>query len=153
MSWALDLAYGLQKWLWRVVRPRTRGVKVMLFNASGELLLIRNSYGRSDQFILPGGGIRPWEDPAAAAAREIREEVGLAVTCLKPVSIHVSRAEGKRDTIHLFAGSADTDLRLDGFEVEEARFFALHDLPASTSLATLRRVEEYRGNRPNDGSW
>jgi 8-oxo-dGTP pyrophosphatase MutT (NUDIX family) len=68
----LDLLYRLQRQLWRLFRPRTRGVKVMLFNDAGEIMLVRNSYGRSDLFLLPGGGIRPFEAPAAAAAREVR---------------------------------------------------------------------------------
>jgi 8-oxo-dGTP pyrophosphatase MutT (NUDIX family) len=153
MSKALDLAYQLQKWLWRVVRLRTRGVKVMLFNDRGEVLLIRNSYGRSDRFVLPGGGVRPWEEPGAAAARELREEVGIEVARLQPVSIHMSSAEGKRDTIHLFQGLTGEDPTTDGLEVEEAQFFCLDDLPAKTSAATRRRLSEYCGQRAADGSW
>lgn len=41
----MQLVYRAQKLLWRLFRPHTRGVKVMLFNADGEILLIRNSYG------------------------------------------------------------------------------------------------------------
>src|SRR3990170_1681780 len=106
MNRALDLAYWLQKLLWRWLRPRTRGAKVMLFNPAGEILLIRNSYGASHQFVLPGGGVRPWERPERAAAREVREELGLKVRSLALVSTHFSRAEGKRDTIYVFRGEA-----------------------------------------------
>ena len=77
MNPALNLAYRLQKPLWKWLRPRTRGVKVMLFNPADEVLLIRNSYGDSEQFVLPGGGVRPWEAPERAATREVREELGL----------------------------------------------------------------------------
>jgi hypothetical protein len=34
----LDLAFRLQKLLWKWPRPRTRGVKVMLFNPAGRAL-------------------------------------------------------------------------------------------------------------------
>ena len=99
MKRVLDLAYWLQRRLWKWLRPRTRGVKVMLVNPAGEILLIRNSYGDRNLFVLPGGGIRPWEAPERAAAREVKEELGVAVTNLALISTHVSGAEGKRDTI------------------------------------------------------
>ncbi len=125
----------------------------MLFSPSGELMLIRNSYGRSDLFVLPGGGVKPFEDVQAAARREIREELGCEVQELTLISRHVSGAEGKRDTIYLFKGIAVGEPAADGREVEEARFFALGDLPPATSPATLRRIEEYVGRRLADGAW
>ena len=153
MKRALNLAYRVQKRLWRLFRPHTRGVKVLLFNDAGEILLIRNSYGRSDLFVLPGGGVRPFEQPARAARREISEELGCEVDRLTAVSTHFSSAEGKRDTIHLFSGEAGGRVRQDDFEVEEARFFPLDGLPGNISAATLRRIEERVGKRVKDGTW
>jgi ADP-ribose pyrophosphatase YjhB (NUDIX family) len=134
-------------------RPRTRGVKVMLFNGAGELLLIRNTYGRSDLFLLPGGGIRPFEDADRAALREVKEELGCEARDLIFISTHVSAAEGKRDTVHLFKAVVEGDPKPDRIEVQQARFFTLDALPVETSPATLRRIEEYRGLRPADGTW
>jgi ADP-ribose pyrophosphatase YjhB (NUDIX family) len=145
--------YGLQRRLWRLLRPRTRGVKVMLFDEAGALLLIRNTYGRTDLFVLPGGGIHLFETPAAAAAREVREEVDCGVEGLTFVSTHISAMEGRRDTIHLYRARAAGPVRADGFEVEEARFFPLDALPESVSPATLRRIEEYRGVRGVSVAW
>ena len=153
MKRALDLAYRVQKRLWRLFRPNSYGVKVLLFNDAGELLLIRNSYGRSDLFVLPGGGIRPFEQPETAARREIAEELGCEVGQLAAISTHFSNAEGKRDTIHLFSGMASGHVRHDDFEVEEARFFPLNSLPSNISAATLRRIEEQSGKRKRDGTW
>jgi 8-oxo-dGTP pyrophosphatase MutT (NUDIX family) len=149
----LNRIYAVQKVAWRVLRPRTRGVKVMLFNADGEMILIRNSYGRSDLFVLPGGGVRPFEAPAKAAAREVREELGLHVTQVRLRSQHASEAEGKRDAIHLFEGRVDGVPRLRGIELEEACYVALDALPPATSPATRRRIDEYLGIREPDGRW
>ena len=150
---ALDLLYRLKKRLMRIFRPHTRGVKVMLFNAAGELVLIRNSYGRSDLFVLPGGGIRRREEPEQAARREIREELGFEIEALAFLSEHANRGEGKNDTVHLFKAQVDGAPAPDRFEVEEARFFALDALPEATSAATRRRIEEYMNLREVDGTW
>ena len=148
-----QFAYRVQKHLWRMFRPRTRGVKVMLFNADGEILLIRNSYGASNLFLLPGGGVRPWERPLDAARREVREELGCSVEALVPLSMHSTSAEGKRDTVHLFEARIAGSLQADGVEVREARFFALDALPEAVSPATARRLAERSGQLEPDGSW
>jgi ADP-ribose pyrophosphatase YjhB (NUDIX family) len=149
----LNLVYRLQKMSWRWLRPRTRGVKVMLFDADGALLLIRNTYGRSDLFVLPGGGIRPFERAEAAASREVREELGLEMDAPTLLTVHRSTSEEKRDTIYLFAARTTGRPQPDRVEVEEAAFFRLEALPATVSPATLRRVDEYRGAAEADGSW
>lgn len=153
MNPALNLAYRLQKRLWKLLRPRTRGVKVMLFNSSGELLLIRNTYGRSDLFVLPGGEVRPFETPEAAARREVREELGCTAESLALISTHHSTAEGKRDTIQLFRAKTLGKPVADNREVVEARFFPLDALPANVSAATLRRVGEHLGIRRAGQNW
>jgi len=145
--------YRVRRWLLRRLRLRTRGVKVMLFNGRGELLLVRNSYGNRAAYLLPGGGIRPFEAPVRAAAREVMEETGLIAMHLVLRSVHHSQAEGKRDTIYLFAGSADGAPQVDRIEVEEARFVRTDALPDTTSPATRRRIDEYRGERAVETDW
>ena len=153
MKPVIQFLYRLKRLLLKRLRIKTRGVKVMLFNGQGELLLIRNSYGRSHLYVLPGGGIRPLETPAAAAAREVKEEVGIRAERLEPRSTYYSDAEGKRDTIHLFVAFTSQTPVPDGVEVEEARFFALNELPDAVSAATLRRIAEHKGERPVEAAW
>jgi 8-oxo-dGTP pyrophosphatase MutT (NUDIX family) len=153
MQIVMQILYRVRKIVFRTLKVRTRGAKVMVFNSAGELLLIRNSYGRTHLWVLPGGGIGRRETPEAAGAREVREEVGLAVTNLTRVSEHFNGAEGKRDTITLFTARADGTPKTDNLEVEEARFFSLHALPETVSKATLRRIAEHRRERTPDGRW
>ncbi|HXG99780.1 MAG TPA: NUDIX domain-containing protein [Sphingomicrobium sp.] len=153
MTTLMQVAYSAQRRLWKLFRPNTRGVKVILFNSAREILLIRNSYGASDLFVLPGGGVRPWERPIAAARREVFEELGCAIEELAPVSTHFTSAEGKRDTIHLFEATLAAVPKIDGTEVIEARFFPLDKLPDNISPATVRRLAERNGQRAADGTW
>jgi len=149
----LQIGYLLRRIVIGALRLRTTGVKVMVFNERGELLLIRNSYGDSAQYLLPGGGVSRRESLAAAAIREIDEELGLQVRDVEPVWTYESGAEGKRDTIHLFKFITSEQPQIDGREVIEARFFALDALPPTVSPATRRRIAEVQGERPFEGRW
>lgn len=153
MSALIQAAYVVRRRVFGWLQLRTRGVKAMLFNDVGEILLIRNSYGDRDVLVLPGGGIGRHEEAADAAAREVMEEVGLGAVNLKLFAIYLSGAEGKRDTISLFIGAASGVPSTDSIEIEEAGFYGPDDLPTNVSPATLRRIEEVSGNRPIDGHW
>ncbi|MFL6856504.1 MAG: NUDIX domain-containing protein [Allosphingosinicella sp.] len=153
MNILLQIGYRLRRLIIAGLRLRTRGVKVMGFNAAGHLLLMRNSYGDTSAFVLPGGGIGRRESPEAAAAREVREETGLEVADLRFVAAYGSRHEGKKDSIHLFRALADGKPHADSLEVEEAAFFPLDALPEGVSAATLRRLAELRGEGAAGGTW
>lgn len=150
---AINLAHALRRRVLRLLRWPTRGVKVAALDGAGRLLLVRNGYGRSELWVLPGGGVGRRETPGAAARRELMEEVGCRLSGLRAVGEYRSRAEGKRDTVHLFRGMTDDAPRVDGVEVVEAAFFPLDAPPPSTSPATLRRIAELRGEREPDGAW
>ena len=153
MRLLMQILYRVKKIVFRTLRVRTRGAKVMVFNKAGDLLLIRNSYGKTHLWVLPGGGIGRRETPEAAGAREVKEEVGLEVTHLTRISEHFNGAEGKRDMIYLFTARAEGTPQIDNLEVEEARFFPLDALPETVSTATLRRIAEHKRERAPDGRW
>ena len=149
----IQLLYRVRSWLFATFRVKTRGVKVMVLNAAGEVLLVRNSYGKTHLHVFPGGGIRPFESLADAARREIREEVGIEVQQLAFFATYHSQAEGRRDTLHLFTASTEDSPTSDSYEIAEAAFYPLDALPETTSPATVQRIEEYRGRQPVTGLW
>jgi 8-oxo-dGTP pyrophosphatase MutT (NUDIX family) len=153
MRRALAVIYSIQKWLWRVLRPRTQGVKLLLFDRWGDVVLIRNKYGQTDLFLLPGGGIRFRETPAQAAIREAKEELGYDISAPMLVGEYRNEAEGKRDTIYLFRAAVDDPPNADGIEVAEAGLFPVENLPDATSPATRRRIDEHLRRREPDGEW
>lgn len=149
----IDLAYRLRRRAMAVLGWRTRGVKVMAFDGDGRLLLVRHRYGRSDLWMLPGGDLARRESPVAAGVRELAEETGCRLVQVAAMAVFVSRAEGRRDTVHLVRGVTADRPVADGLELTEARFFALDALPEGVSPATARRIAELRGERAVDEVW
>lgn len=153
MRTMIDVAYRVRLRLMALVGWRTTGVKVMAFDGDGRVLLVRHRYGRSDLWMLPGGGVGRREGPAAAAIRELGEETGCVLHDPVALGVFAANAEGRRDTVHLFRGTTVDQPRVDGIELAEARFFAPENLPDSVSPATMRRIEEWLGRRAMAGLW
>ncbi|WP_238303074.1 NUDIX domain-containing protein [Sphingomonas phyllosphaerae] len=149
----LPLAYRVRRCAMALLRWRTRGVKLLVFDRDGRVLLARHRYGRSDLHMLPGGGIARAETPETAAARELREETGCIARGLRIVARYESRTEGRRDTVFLFTAQTDDTPVPDGRELAEAAFHPLGDLPATLSPATRRRIEEWNGARERSKDW
>jgi ADP-ribose pyrophosphatase YjhB (NUDIX family) len=125
----------------------------MVFDSEGRILLVRNTYGDTRAFLLPGGGVGLLESPLAAARREVREETCCRTEALALFGRYESRFEGKRDAIWVFTARTRDAPAPDGREVAEAAFFALDALPETASPATRRRIAEYRGERAADSAW
>jgi putative (di)nucleoside polyphosphate hydrolase len=53
-----------------------RGVGIMLFNPAGLVFIAQRLDMPSDAWQMPQGGIDPGEQPAEAARRELKEEIG-----------------------------------------------------------------------------
>lgn len=148
------LVYRVQRVAWKVFRPRTRGVKLMLFNEQGQILLIRNTYGDPRLLVLPGGGVRPFESFAHAARREAMEELSCEIQAPAHVGTFTSTAEGKVDTVQLFTAQVLAhDIQIDHKEVAEALFCDIHELPVDVSPATRRRIDEHTGARRISDTW
>jgi ADP-ribose pyrophosphatase YjhB (NUDIX family) len=152
MRAVMRAGYVIRRRLLALTRWPTRGVKAMAFDPQGRLLLVRHGYGRSDLWMLPGGGVGWRERPDAAVRRELMEETGCRIKRLELVGTFSSVSEGKRDTIFLYRGRASNEPLPDGLEVIEARFFALDALPPTTSPATMRRVPDL-ADGAEGGTW
>ncbi|MGK5677787.1 NUDIX hydrolase [Actinoplanes sp. URMC 104] len=60
-------------------RYARRSARVVLVDSRDRVLLLRSAAGDGFAWYTPGGGVKWWERLPGAAARELREEVGLAV--------------------------------------------------------------------------
>ncbi len=149
----LSLAWALRRRTFALLGVRTRGVKIMVENTAGAVLLVRNAYGKHWQWVLPGGGVGWRERGVDAAARELREETGCRADRLTLFATYVSGLEGRRDTIHVFRATTADQPQADAREVAEAKFFARDRLPEDTSPATLRRLAEVFGGVEVSPDW
>ena len=57
----------------------TGGVRVILLDGNGRMLLVRQHHDEKDIWMVPGGGIEEGENAAEAAIREVKEETGLDI--------------------------------------------------------------------------
>jgi 8-oxo-dGTP pyrophosphatase MutT (NUDIX family) len=119
-------------------------VSVVITNLTGDVLLLKHSYG-PDVWSLPGGGLGRGEDPLAAARREVREELGITLARIEPIGTLEEVLSGSPHTAHLFAGVCDACPQPDGREVIEARFFPSHSLPEPLGRTTRARIAVWRG--------
>ena len=151
---AYRIAQRLRMLWWRVVRPHVYGAKVVVLGPDSTVLLIRHSYVSSDQWMLPGGGVRRREDAAVAAAREVLEETGIALTAIRLHGEFLDTARGARNHISLFVGEGAGEPCCDGREIVATAWHRLDALPDSIAPASLRRILEVRdGKTPSSPDW
>ncbi len=138
---------------WRIFKPSVFGAKLVVFNAAGEVLLIRHSYGRSDLYMLPGGGVGRNEDAHIAAIRELREEVQCSAEDVVFLGKYFDDSKGAKNTISVFTATTRDEPVIDGKEIIEARFIALDHLPDNVSAASRRRIAEATGQAEIQTHW
>lgn len=154
VTWWYRLSYRILTLGWRLVRPTTMGVKVIVTDRNDQVLLVRPRYQK--RWTLPGGGVHKQETPEDAAAREVREETGVTIDPgdLRLRGLLSSFREGKSDYVAVYVAAVDAHEDLDiGREIFDARFAPVDTLPKETSPATRRRIEEARSGAAMRGMW
>ncbi|MFM2301424.1 MAG: hypothetical protein RLZZ84_1160 [Pseudomonadota bacterium] len=139
---ALRCAHGLRKHWWRVRRPVLLGCRVLAFDESGRLLLIRHSYG-SDSWTVPGGGVRRGEDPVRAAMREFSEETGCTLLGARLFAVLDEPLFGATNRVHFITGTAAGVPRPDGREITALAFHAPDALPRPLAPSLAAGLEDW----------
>jgi 8-oxo-dGTP pyrophosphatase MutT (NUDIX family) len=124
--------YRALKLVWRVRRPSLHGVKCVITDGD-MLLLVRHTYGRAC-WDLPGGRIERAEPPVEAAAREMREELGLRDADWVSAGELELMTDHRHDTIHVFRAELHAQaVMIDRGELAAARWFPRAELPVDLS--------------------
>ncbi|MCK0210091.1 NUDIX domain-containing protein [Starkeya koreensis] len=138
----------------RLTRSVTLGVRAVVIDEAGNVLLLRHSYVPG--WHLPGGAVDPGESAEAAVIRELHEET--AVTPLAPPRLHglmLNRHLAARDHVAVYVVThfAQGVPRVPNREIVEIGFFPPDALPEDTSPATRRRIEEVLAGAPVAAHW
>jgi NAD+ diphosphatase len=114
---------------------------VCVVTRGDEVLLVRHTYGRRQEWDLPGGGKHRSEEPARAVAREIREELGIEPDAFVLVGELFERIGGKHDQLWCFSAEiGDGELAPSPVEIAEARWFPRGALPETRARYVDRVV-------------
>ncbi|KPI02805.1 NUDIX hydrolase [Actinobacteria bacterium OK074] len=131
----------------------TLSAGVMCFNAAGDLLIVNPTY--KEYWNLPGGRVEPGETFRQAAAREVREELGIDVEPAAALVVACVAIPGKdmRNMV-IFDGGVlseeqQASITLQAEELGEHRFApvdgtALAELAPPHLLGLLRTALEAR---------
>lgn len=146
-----NMLYKANKALWKLTKPVTVGVRVILIK-DNKVLLVKHTY--QDSWYLPGGKMKNGETYEQAIRREVLEELGGEMKGISLHGVYNNFYEYKNDNIvificndFMFSGKTDR-------EIEKYDFFDLDRLPEKTSPGTKKRLMEYiNGKEANFGLW
>ncbi|MDD2613909.1 MAG: NAD(+) diphosphatase [Methanosarcina sp.] len=118
--------------------PRISPAVIVLIRKGKEILLARSPNFPPDMYSLIAGFVEPGESAEAAVIREIREEVGIEV---KNITYFGTQAWPFPNSLMIgFTAEYDSgDIRPDGFEIEDAKWFSVENLPVLPGKISIAR--------------
>jgi ADP-ribose pyrophosphatase YjhB (NUDIX family) len=137
-----------------LTRAMTLGVRAVVLDADGRVLLVEHTYVPG--WHLPGGGVEIGEALADALIKELKEEAGITLTgAARLHGIFQNSRASRRDhvAVYVVRDFAWNGPPAPNREIKAANFFALSDLPASTSPAVHRRLSEVLDGTPIVATW
>jgi ADP-ribose pyrophosphatase YjhB (NUDIX family) len=149
----LRVADRSRRLVWRAFGPRTVGVRGLVVDNDGRVLLVRHTYGRP-AWHLPGGGVKRRESLIEGLHRELREEAGVDVSGQPALlGTYSNMREGKSDHISVFVVREWLRHEAHDNEIAETGFFAPDELPDTATPGTRRRLAEWQMGEVSDFAW
>jgi ADP-ribose pyrophosphatase YjhB (NUDIX family) len=139
----------------RTIAPSfTVGAICVIERPDGAILLIQHSYRR--RWGVPGGLLNRREEPADAARREVREEVGLEVELLGEPAVVVDAVPQRVDLVYRARPAAGADLAAVApvsAEIAAVRWFPADELPELQFETTGALMALARASREGRRGW
>ena len=137
-----------------IARPVTLGVRAVVIDREGGVLLVRHGYVSGWHF--PGGGVEVGESCMEALARELKEEASVALE--GPPLLHgvfFNAQSSRRDHVAVYLVRTFRVLgeRAPDWEIKEARFFPRSALPDGTTGSARARLAEIFDSAPLSDRW
>jgi len=138
---------------WRARRSVTLGVRGIITDETGRVLLVRHSYAHG--WHLPGGGVEHGETAVFAIQREVAEEGGVEATEAPAlIGLFANHTNFPNDHIALYRfGAWRPCTPLATQEIAERGFFALDALPDGVTKGTRRRLAEVFSGAAQSADW
>jgi 8-oxo-dGTP pyrophosphatase MutT (NUDIX family) len=139
---------------WRWSRGLTLGVRAIVIDDEGRILLVRHTY--TEGWNLPGGGVEFGESLDESLARELDEEGGIILEGpAELVGIFDNRAlfPGDHVAIYVVRNWRRPRVPAPNMEIAETSFFSPDALPDTIVPGARRRIEEMRGMRAPQAVW
>lgn len=127
------------------------GALCVVTRADGQILFVRQTY-RRDGWGFPGGLLRRREEPADAARRELREELGIDVDLDGLPAVVIDPQMRRIDVVfrsHLSADSSEPGKGVLSPEIAEVRWFPADSLPGLLPEAAAALVQLGRAHPPS----
>ena len=142
-----------QSWF-RFCRSLTLGVRGVVVDAEGRVLLVRHTYTPGWHF--PGGGVEKRETAVLSMQRELKEEAGIEVarSAIRLLSVHANHTFFPNDHVLVY--------RIDDWtqgqptsrgEIAEVRFVDPLMPPEDVSPGTRRRLDEIFAGADTSDLW
>jgi 8-oxo-dGTP pyrophosphatase MutT (NUDIX family) len=137
----------------RATRSMTLGVRGLVVNEIGWILLVEHTY--LPGWYLPGGGVERGETAEDALARELEEEAGVRVVG-RPILLSFHSND------HAFSGDHVLIYRVNHWspcpltsrgEISAVEWFDPFNLPDTVTPATRARIMEALGKAEPDLRW
>lgn len=137
--------------------PKKRmGVGVLIFNGSGEILLVKPIY--KDHWSFVGGVVDANESPRQACIREVKEEIDLDISPeFVSISYYPETDEKTESLQFLFnAGKISQDqidkIKIDQKEIGEYRFFKIEEIEKVLTETGFNRLQKSLEAIKNNGT-
>ena len=142
-----------QTWF-RLRRSATLGVRGIVVDAEGRVLLVRHTYTPGWHF--PGGGVEKLETCLLSMQRELVEEAGIEAKAedIELVSVHANHAFFPNDHVLVYRIARWTQGKATSRgEIAEVGFFDPLNPPEGVSPGTRNRLGEMFGSRTRSNLW
>lgn len=142
-----------QSWF-RFRRSMTLGVRGIVVDGEGRVLLVRHTYTPGWHF--PGGGVEKGETAALSMQRELKEEAGIeaATGAIRLLSVHANHSFFPND--HVLVYRIDTWTQGEATsrgEIAGVQFVDPLMPPEGVSPATRRRLDEIFAGADTSELW